>query len=110
MGTTLVGHLYSRLIPLVLLLIDGNSPLVLDYPILWNKTKAQFLTSHIIVSGSNAIDITDPGWEILLLVQKKNEELGGNQLKLLGFAAIYRFYHYPDSLRLRLGQVCSPLH
>ncbi|KAF7143106.1 hypothetical protein RHSIM_Rhsim05G0031400 [Rhododendron simsii] len=76
-GTMLVGHLYSRLIPLVLLLIDG----------------------------SNAIDITDPGWEILLIVQKKKEELGENQLKLLGFAAIYRFYHYPDSLRLRLGQI-----
>ncbi|CAL5389832.1 unnamed protein product [Camellia sinensis] len=31
--------------------------------------------------------------------------LGGNQLRLLGFAAIYRFYDYPDSLRLRLSQI-----
>lgn len=62
-----------------------------------------------MVSGSNPIDITDPGWEILLIAQKKTEQ-GGNQLRLLGFAAIYRFYHYPDSLRLRLGQVCSLLH
>ncbi|KAH7852323.1 hypothetical protein Vadar_023353 [Vaccinium darrowii] len=75
-GTMPVGHLYSRLIPLVLLLIDGSNP----------------------------IDITDPGWEILLIAQKKTEQ-GDNQLRLLGFAAIYRFYHYPDSLRLRLGQI-----
>ncbi|CAL5335097.1 unnamed protein product [Camellia sinensis] len=49
-GTMPIGHLYSRLVPLVLI-------------------------------------------------------LGGNQLRLLGFAAIYRFYDYPDSLRLRLSQI-----
>ncbi|KAI8004168.1 Histone acetyltransferase type B catalytic subunit [Camellia lanceoleosa] len=51
-GTMPVGHLYSRLVPLVLILVDGS-----------------------------------------------------NQLRLLGFAAIYRFYHYRDSLRLRLSQI-----
>ncbi|KAL7210469.1 hypothetical protein ACSBR1_031927 [Camellia fascicularis] len=77
-GTMPVGHLYSRLL--------------------------QFLTIDIIESGSNPIDIIDPRCEILLIVQKKIDLQGGNQLRLLGFAAIYRFYHYPDSLRLRLSQ------
>ncbi|KAL7178037.1 hypothetical protein ACSBR2_031238 [Camellia fascicularis] len=76
-GTMPVGHLYSRLVPLVLVLVDGNNP----------------------------IDIIDPRCEILLIVQKKIDLQGGNQLRLLGFAAIYHFYHYPDSLRLRLSQI-----
>ncbi|CAL5377612.1 unnamed protein product [Camellia sinensis] len=54
--------------------------------------------------GSNPIDITDPRWEILLIVQKKIDLQGGNQLRLLGFAAIYRFYLYLDNLRLQLSQ------
>ncbi|CAL5415863.1 unnamed protein product [Camellia sinensis] len=75
-GTMPVGHLYSRLVPLVLILVDGSNP----------------------------IDIIDPRCEILLIVQKKIDLQGGNQLRLLGFVAIYRFYHYPDSVRLRLSQ------
>lgn len=76
MGTMPVGHLYSRLVPLVLLLVDGSNP----------------------------IDITDPGWEIVLIIQKQiNQE--ENYPKILGFAAIYRFYRYPNNLRLRLGQI-----
>ncbi|KAL6953703.1 histone acetyltransferase, partial [Sarracenia purpurea var. burkii] len=42
-GTVLIGHLYSRLVPLVL----------------------------PASSSTNPIDITDPRWEILLIVQKK---------------------------------------
>ncbi|CAL5388601.1 unnamed protein product [Camellia sinensis] len=75
-GTMPVGHLYSRLVPLVLILVDGSNP----------------------------IGIIDPRCEILLIVQKKIDLQGSNQLRLLGFAAIYRFYHYPDSLCLRLSQ------
>ncbi|KAK9060793.1 hypothetical protein SSX86_021499 [Deinandra increscens subsp. villosa] len=67
-----MGLLYCRLVPLVLLLVDGSNP----------------------------IDVTDPDWEVYLLVEKKNDEQ-----KLLGFAALYRFFHYPDSHRLRLGQI-----
>ncbi|KAL3825234.1 hypothetical protein ACJIZ3_021263 [Penstemon smallii] len=63
-----VGDLYSRLVPLVLLLVDGSNP----------------------------IDVTDPSWDIYILVR------GG---RLLGFAAVYRFHRYPDSTRLRLGQI-----
>ncbi|TMX02718.1 hypothetical protein EJD97_020217 [Solanum chilense] len=63
-----VGQLYSRLVPLVLLLVDGSNP----------------------------IDVLDPGWEIYLLVKAD---------KLLGFAAVYRFYRYPGSTRMRLGQI-----
>ncbi|CAL5379351.1 unnamed protein product [Camellia sinensis] len=53
----------------------------------------------------NPIDITDPRWEILLIVQKKIDLQGGNQLRLLGFAAIYRFVYYPDNLPLQLSQI-----
>ncbi|KAJ6763222.1 HISTONE ACETYLTRANSFERASE TYPE B CATALYTIC SUBUNIT [Salix purpurea] len=76
-GNTAAGHLYSRLVPLVLLLIDGSNP----------------------------IDVEDPGWELYVLVQKKSDEQGDGQHKLLGFTAVYRFYHYPDSTRLRLSQI-----
>ncbi|KAJ4952995.1 hypothetical protein NE237_029827 [Protea cynaroides] len=69
-----VGQLYSRLVPLVLLLVDGGSP----------------------------IDIMDPRWEIYLLVQKTP---GDADPRLLGFAAAYRFYRYPDSSRLRISQI-----
>ncbi|CAI0628461.1 unnamed protein product, partial [Linum tenue] len=71
------GSLYSRLVPLVLLLVDGSNP----------------------------IDVTDSGWELYVLTQKKDLEHEDVQSRLLGFSAIYRFYHYPDSTRLRLGQI-----
>uniref|UniRef100_A0A2P2JTP9 histone acetyltransferase n=3 Tax=Rhizophora mucronata TaxID=61149 RepID=A0A2P2JTP9_RHIMU len=77
LGSEAAGHLYSRLVPLVLLLVDGSNP----------------------------IDVTDPKWELYVLIQKKNDKQGDIQDRLLGFAAIYRFYHYPDCTRLRLGQV-----
>lgn len=57
-------------------------------------------------SGSNPIDVTDPKWEIYVLVQKGQQD---SCMRLLGFAAVYRFHRYPDSMRLRLGQVCSYL-
>ncbi|KAJ9688229.1 hypothetical protein PVL29_014112 [Vitis rotundifolia] len=77
MGNMAAGHLYSRLIPLVLLLVDGSNP----------------------------IDIDDPRWEIYLLVQKKAVGEEDFHYILLGFAAVYRFYHYPDSSRLRISQI-----
>ncbi|XP_047338102.1 histone acetyltransferase type B catalytic subunit [Impatiens glandulifera] len=72
-----VGTLYSRLVPFVLLLIDGSNP----------------------------IDITDPCWEIFVIVKKKRDEEVDNHVQLLGLAALYRFFHYPNSSRLRLGQI-----
>lgn len=33
------------------------------------------------------------------------DQQGDIQHRLLGFTAIYRFYHYPDSTRMRLSQV-----
>ncbi|PIA42211.1 hypothetical protein AQUCO_02100229v1 [Aquilegia coerulea] len=72
-----VGELYWRLVPLVLLLVDGSSP----------------------------IDVTDPRWEIYVAVESKSNDQGVVGIKLLGFAAVYRFYYYPDSSRLRISQV-----
>ncbi|XP_071716371.1 histone acetyltransferase type B catalytic subunit [Rutidosis leptorrhynchoides] len=71
-----MGLLYCRLVPLVLLLVDGSNP----------------------------IDVTDPDWEMYLLVEKKSDQQD-SPVKLLGFAALYRFFHYPDTHRLRLGQI-----
>ncbi|KAH7519166.1 hypothetical protein FEM48_Zijuj08G0006900 [Ziziphus jujuba var. spinosa] len=76
-GKTAAGPLYCRLVPLVFLLVDGSSP----------------------------IDVMDPRWELYLLIQKKTDQQGKFQCKLLGFTAVYRFYHYPDSHRLRLSQI-----
>ncbi|KAL3532574.1 hypothetical protein ACH5RR_006095 [Cinchona calisaya] len=72
-----VGYLYSRLVPLVLLLIDGSNP----------------------------IDIIDPRWEIYMLVQRAIVHVEDSHPIFLGFAAVYRFHRYPDSMRLRLGQI-----
>lgn len=76
-GNMEAGHLYCRLIPLVLLLVDGSNP----------------------------IDVTDPRWELYILIRKKMDQQGDIQHRLLGFTAIYRFYHYPDSTRMRLSQI-----
>ncbi|XP_020099087.1 probable histone acetyltransferase type B catalytic subunit isoform X2 [Ananas comosus] len=71
------GLLYSRLVPLVLLLVDGGSP----------------------------VDVTDPKWEIFLVVKKIPASSTNCIYQLLGFATVYRFYHYPDSSRLRISQI-----
>ncbi|XP_072994457.1 probable histone acetyltransferase type B catalytic subunit [Typha latifolia] len=72
-----VGVLYSRLVPLVLLLVEGGRP----------------------------IDITDPRWEIFLVVKKTQGSSTNCTVQLLGFATLYCFYHYPDSSRLRISQI-----
>ncbi|CAA6660968.1 unnamed protein product [Spirodela intermedia] len=70
-----VGTLYSRLVPLVLLFVEGS------------------------------VDITDPGWDIYFVVKKTSDQTGDTLIELLGFATVYRFYHYPDSTRLRISQI-----
>ncbi|KAG9456502.1 hypothetical protein H6P81_001010 [Aristolochia fimbriata] len=72
-----VGQLYSRLVPLVLLLVEGGRP----------------------------IDISDPRWDIYFSVEKEFNQLGAIGIKLLGFATMYRFYHHPDSTRFRISQL-----
>ncbi|KAK7300759.1 hypothetical protein RJT34_11609 [Clitoria ternatea] len=76
-GNMAAGQLYSHLIPLTLLLVDGSSP----------------------------IDVTDPHWELYLVIQKKPDQEGEIQCRLIGFTAVYRFYHYPGDSRLRLSQI-----
>ncbi|KAM6549027.1 hypothetical protein CsatB_020703 [Cannabis sativa] len=76
-GDTEAGPLYGQLIPLVFLLVDGSSP----------------------------IDVTDPCWELYLLIENKVDHQGEEHSLLLGFAAAYRFYHYPGSSRLRISQI-----
>lgn len=117
-GNSIAGHLYSRLVPLVLLLIDGNffiSQVTSQFLQFFVLLKVQgfsskekggkksnfkvMMHSASLRSGSNPIDVTDPGWELYLLIQQ------GPPCRLLGFSAVYRFYRYPDSSRLRLSQV-----
>ncbi|XP_074574479.1 putative histone acetyltransferase type B catalytic subunit isoform X2 [Curcuma longa] len=72
------GLLYSRLFPLVLLLVDGGS----------------------------AITVTDPKWDIFLAVKKVQDPSGISIItNVLGFATVYRFFRYPDSTRFRIGQI-----
>lgn len=70
------AFLYSRLVPLVLLLVEGSTP----------------------------IDIGEHGWEMLLVVKKATQE-AGSKFELLGFAAVHNFFHYPESIRLRISQI-----
>ncbi|PVH64327.1 hypothetical protein PAHAL_2G238500 [Panicum hallii] len=70
------AFLYSRLVPLVLLLVEGSTP----------------------------IDIGEHGWEMLLVVKKTTQE-SVPKFQLLGFAAVHNFYHYPESTRLRISQI-----
>ncbi|KAL5697652.1 histone acetyltransferase [Ranunculus cassubicifolius] len=72
-----VGEFYCQLVPLLLLLVDGSSP----------------------------IDITDSSWSLYLAVESKKDDKGEIYMKLLGAAAVYRFYYYPESSRLRLSQI-----
>ncbi|KAL6599287.1 hypothetical protein ACP70R_045781 [Stipagrostis hirtigluma subsp. patula] len=71
------AFLYARLVPLVLLLVEGSTP----------------------------IDVGEHGWELLLVVKKTTEESSSSKLQLLGFAAVHNFYHYPESTRLRISQI-----
>ncbi|XP_078153749.1 histone acetyltransferase of the GNAT family 2 isoform X3 [Carex rostrata] len=73
------GLLYSRLVSLVLLLVDGANP----------------------------IDVTDPKWEIYVAVKRSSEnELSNNsKVEMLGFATVYHFFYYPDTSRMRIGQI-----
>ncbi|RID41114.1 hypothetical protein BRARA_J01100 [Brassica rapa] len=75
-GSPNAGLLYSRLVPLVLLFVDGSNP----------------------------IDVTDPDWHLYLLIQKK-EHKEEPLYQILGFTAVYKFYRYPDRLRMRLSQI-----
>ncbi|CAO2824160.1 unnamed protein product [Amaranthus hypochondriacus] len=77
MGDMSAGYLYSRIVPLVLLLVDGSNP----------------------------IDVTDSNWEMFVIVQNITDSQGEQISRLLGFTATYRFFHYPDSSRLRLSQI-----
>ncbi|KAK1313155.1 putative histone acetyltransferase type B catalytic subunit [Acorus calamus] len=72
-----IALLYSRLMPLAFLFIDGSSP----------------------------IDISDPRWEIYLVIKKMIDFSGETNICALGFATVYRFYRYPESWRLRISQI-----
>lgn len=71
------AFLYSHLVPLVLLMVEGSTP----------------------------IDITENGWEMLLVVKKTAHASSNSKFQLLGFAAVHHFYHYPESTRLRISQI-----
>ncbi|KAJ1274476.1 hypothetical protein BS78_05G064500 [Paspalum vaginatum] len=70
------AFLYSLLVPLILLLVEGSMP----------------------------IDIGEHGWEMLLVVKKTTQESVLN-FELLGFAVVHNFYHYPVSTHLRISQI-----
>ncbi|CAF1765018.1 hypothetical protein HID58_088036 [Brassica napus] len=53
---------------------------------------------------SNPIDVTDPDWHLYLLIQKK-EHKEEPLYQIVGFTAVYKFYRYPDRLRMRLSQI-----
>ncbi|GLJ29645.1 hypothetical protein SUGI_0584510 [Cryptomeria japonica] len=72
-----VKEWHSRLVPLVLLLVEGSQPIEQD----------------------------DTKWEMYIAIQRELLNEGDTRHKLLGFCIVYRFYHYPDSTRLRISQI-----
>ncbi|XP_052724350.1 histone acetyltransferase type B catalytic subunit-like, partial [Vigna angularis] len=81
-GNMATGQLYSHLIPLTLLLVDGSSP----------------------------IDVTDSQWEMYVVCQKTTDQQGEIQYRVIGFSAVYRFYHYPDVSLLKQGKLSKKTH
>lgn len=43
---------------------------------------------------------------MLLVVKKSAQASSSSNFLVLGFAAVHHFYHYPESTRLRISQVC----
>lgn len=53
------------------------------------------------ITGGRPIESDDPLWEIYVTLEGE-----GPEIVVTGFCTVYRFYHYPDSMRLRVSQVC----
>lgn len=109
-GNMETGLLYSRIIPLVLLLVDGCSLPYFSFTAPKGFSITLKSLEHLMFNqaGSSPIDVTDSRWELYLLIQKKCNEQA--ECQLIGFAAVYRFYHYSDGSRLRLSQVIWQFH
>ncbi|KAL2609388.1 hypothetical protein R1flu_027961 [Riccia fluitans] len=56
--------------------------------------------SLFYIEGARPIVDNDPLWEVYLSL-----EIQDNRKKVTGFCNVYRFYHYPDSTRLRVSQI-----
>ncbi|XP_002991678.2 histone acetyltransferase type B catalytic subunit isoform X1 [Selaginella moellendorffii] len=52
------------------------------------------------VEGASCIEVDDPRWEVYVAVETTRDVH-----KVTGFCNVYRFFHYPDSSRLRISQV-----
>jgi len=59
----------------------------------------------LFVEGSQPIEQDDPKWEMFIRVQRESLSGGSAVCRLLGFCTVYRFYHYPDTTRLRISQI-----
>mmetsp|Transcript_19987 Transcript_19987/g.27679 ORF Transcript_19987/g.27679 Transcript_19987/m.27679 type:complete len:477 (-) Transcript_19987:115-1545(-) len=53
------------------------------------------------IDGGSFIDTEDPKWDLHVLLVKDAQ----GQTSLAGFCTVYRFYGYPESIRLRISQV-----
>ncbi|EFJ07249.1 hypothetical protein SELMODRAFT_133997, partial [Selaginella moellendorffii] len=49
---------------------------------------------------ASCIEVDDPRWEVYVAVETTRDVH-----KVTGFCNVYRFFHYPDSSRLRISQV-----
>ncbi|BBN20058.1 histone acetyltransferase 1 [Marchantia polymorpha subsp. ruderalis] len=56
--------------------------------------------SLFYIEGARPIEDDDPLWEVYLAL-----EIHDDRRKIMGFCNVYRFYHYPDSTRLRISQI-----
>jgi len=54
----------------------------------------------LFIEGGRPIESDDPLWEIYVTLEGE-----GPEIVVTGFCTVYRFYHYPDSMRLRVSQI-----
>ncbi|CAM6019746.1 unnamed protein product [Sphagnum balticum] len=54
----------------------------------------------LFIEGGQPIESDDPLWEIFVALEGE-----GPETVVTGFCTVYRFYHYPDSTRLRISQI-----
>ncbi|EFN55767.1 hypothetical protein CHLNCDRAFT_145199 [Chlorella variabilis] len=55
---------------------------------------------YFFVDAASTIDQEDEGWHLLTAVEQSPEGV-----EVLGFATVYRHYHYPAGARLKLAQI-----
>ncbi|KAB0800548.1 hypothetical protein PPYR_06288 [Photinus pyralis] len=58
------------------------------------------------IDGASQIDVDDPNWMFIYVYEtrKQGTECATSGMYPVGFATVYKFFHYPDKIRTRISQ------